>query len=157
MDDIIVKKTRRKGRGIFANRNFKKGEKILDMKGKILARKKLKKLGRYASVHHLPLNEKICIGPSHGLDDLINHSCNPNAGIKIHGRRAFLMTIRNIKRGEEITCDYSTITDNDWKMKCSCGCKNCRKTIKKFQTLPKKLQKKYIRLGIVARYIYEKE
>ena len=156
MKSLTVKKTKYRGRGIFANRNFKKGEKILDIKGKIITLEQLKKLGKYALAHHLQLNENICIGPSKDLDDLINHSCDPNAGIKIRGKKAILISIRNIKRGEEITCDYSTITDDDWKMRCKCGCENCRKTIKKFQTLPKKLQQKYIKLGVVAKYIYEK-
>ena len=156
MDDIIIKKTRRKGRGIFANRNFKKGEKIIDIKGKMLNYKQLKKLGRYALVHYLAINENIFIGPSHDLDDYINHSCNPNAGIKIKGRKAFLISIKNIKNGEEITCDYSTIIENNWKMSCMCGEKNCRKIIRNFEHLPRKTQKKYIKLGIVSDFIVKK-
>lgn len=103
------------------------------------------------------MNENTFVGPSGGLDDLINHSCSPNSGIKIHGKKAILIAIRNIKKNEEITCDYSTITNDNWKMKCRCESKNCRKVIKKFKTLPKRLQNKYIKLGIVGNYILKEK
>ena len=50
----------------------------------------------------------------------------------------------NIKKGEEITIDYS-ITEDDpyWKMKCGCSNKDCRKTIRSIRFLPEKNFKKY--------------
>jgi hypothetical protein len=70
----------------------------------------------------------------------LNHSCNPNCGII--GKD--IVSIRNIKKGEEITIDYST-TNNDfkWKMNCKCNQKNCRKKIESVQFLSKKLFNKY--------------
>jgi len=85
---------------------------------------------------------------------LVNHSCNLNAGIK---NNVILFAIKNIKKGEEIKFDYSTTVDeDDWTMKCECHQKNCRKIIKDFKYLPKNTQKKYLKLGIVQRFIAKK-
>lgn len=63
---------------------------------------------------------------------------------------------KNFKAGEEITWDYSTTMDEDkWEMDCVCQSKNCRKRIKDFKYLPKEIQQKYIKLGIVPDYILE--
>lgn len=44
-----------------------------------------------------------------------------------------MVATENIKRGHEITFDYS-INEEDplWKMSCDCGERNCRKTIKAY-------------------------
>ena len=94
------------------------------------------------------------MGPSGGLNDFLNHLCNPNSGLKIEGKRVTLIAIKNIKKGKEIKWDYSTTMDeDDWELDCKCGSKNCRKRIKDFKYLPKKLRQKYIKLRIVPEYI----
>lgn len=69
-----------------------------------------------------------------------NHSCDPNAGIV---RDVFLAAMRNIKKDEEITFDYSVITADNWKLECKCGSASCRKVIGNYIDLPKELKKKY--------------
>ncbi len=94
------------------------------------------------------------VGPSRDLDDFVNHSCNPNSGIKVTNRKVILIAIKNIQEGQEITFDYSTTMDeDDWEMDCNCGSQYCRKKIKDFKHLSKKIQEKYIRLGIVPKFI----
>jgi hypothetical protein len=75
----------------------------------------------------------------------INHSCNPNSYTKtIKGvRKVFAM--ENIKKGEEITYDYSINGYNDGTFQCNCGSENCRKRYQgNFFKLPKKIQLKYL-------------
>ena len=71
----------------------------------------------------------------------LNHSCEPNVGVR--GR--FLLTaLRDIRADEEITIDYSIIEpDPRWFMKCGCGKKNCRKVVRAIELLPQKLFNKY--------------
>ena len=89
----------------------------------------------------LQLDKDKWINPKRGFSRFINHSCDPNSGIR--GRQN-VVAMKNIKKGEEVTIDYS-ITDDDpkWKMECRCGTKRCRKTIRSIQFLPKELIKKY--------------
>ncbi len=89
-----------------------------------------------------------------GNGDYLNHSCNPNAGLVIKGTNVNLKAIKNIKRGDEVTFDYSTtMNEDEYELKCHCGSTNCRKIIRDFKYLPITLQKKYVKIGIVPLYI----
>ncbi len=46
MKDIIIKKSKIEGLGVFANRNFKKGETVLKWHPKKLSKKDIKKLSK---------------------------------------------------------------------------------------------------------------
>lgn len=81
-----------------------------------------------------------------------NHSCSPNAYVR---GKSELVAIRDIKKEEEITYDYSTtMNDNEekivnagrklWTCKCNCGSKNCRGIIDQFKTLPTAVRKFYV-------------
>jgi len=87
----------------------------------------------------------------------INHSCQPNAGIK---GRVTVVALKNILKGEEIKLDYS-ITEEDllWQLEypCNCGTKDCRKIIRSIQGLPEKTFKKYLPfVPTYFRKVYEK-
>jgi hypothetical protein len=70
----------------------------------------------------------------------INHSCEPNCVVS--GRS--IVTERSIEAGEELTFDYSTDIDwPDFRMVCRCGSSKCRKVIRAYRFLPKKLKLKY--------------
>ena len=72
----------------------------------------------------------------------MNHSCNPNTGIK--GKVRFY-AIKNIYKDEEITFDYSTSeVDIYWSMRCKCGANNCRGIIRSIQFLPETTFKRYL-------------
>ena len=57
---------------------------------------------------------------------LINHSCNPNSRYDGKGLKIWITALKNIKKGEEFTCDYGFGFDSDYKQfPCKCGEKNC--------------------------------
>lgn len=82
----------------------------------------------------------------------INHSCNPNAGIR---NNSDLYAIREINADEEITYDYSTTsgTDDKWTMKCGCKSEICRKVIGSVLTIPDAVIAKYICLNALPEFI----
>lgn len=61
----------------------------------------------------------------------VNHSCDPNVYAKILGKRVFFVSLRPIKKGEELTVDYrfDWPEDGSKPVKCLCGAKRCRGTI----------------------------
>jgi len=62
------------------------------------------------------------------LDDMINHSCEPNSGFT--DGTPVLYALRNIAEGEEITWDYSTsLSEPGWTLDCCCGATNCRSVV----------------------------
>lgn len=107
-----------------------------------MKRKELPELVTPEDDRYIQVGKDKYLGPSGDYDDFFNHSCNPNSGIKIKGNRVILIAIKNIKKGKEITWDYSTTMDEDeWEMCCMCKIKNCRKIIRDFKYLPKKSNK----------------
>lgn len=155
MADLILRQSRL-GRAVFADRNYKILEEIIEFRGELFSDEQLPIPYNKVEDHYVQIGKNLYMGPSGGLDDFFNHSCNPNSGLKIENNKFTLIAIRNIKKGEEIMWDYSTTMDEDnWEMNCRCKSKNCRKRIRDFKYLPKEIQQKYIRLGIVPNYILE--
>lgn len=82
----------------------------------------------------------------------INHSCQPNTGIR--GKND-LYALEDIKAGDEITFDYSTTVgrNNDWNMICHCGNLRCRKIIRNFLSIPKQQFDYYSKLKVLPDFI----
>ena len=55
----------------------------------------------------------------------MNHSCNAN----IKNIEGYDTAIKDIKEGEEITCNYLDETIPFITMNCNCGSKDCRKVL----------------------------
>lgn len=85
----------------------------------------------------------------------MNHSCEPNAGIRKINNQLFLFAATAIPTRKEIVIDYSTILADDdiWTMRCNCGHGTCRKKIRRFGSLPAELKQRYLRDGLVPKYI----
>ena len=142
--------------GVFANKPFRRLQEIIQFKGKLFTREQLPKPYDKVEDHYVQIGKNLYMGPSGQLDDLFNHSCNPNSGLRISNQKVVLIAIKDILRKEEITWDYSTTMDEDnWELDCTCKSENCRKRIRDFKYLSKELQQKYISLKIVPRYILE--
>ena len=153
MDDFIIKKTRKKGLGVFALKSIKKGEHIFHSD--------LTRLKRY-TVKEIEEDPKLNGDHSdyvgHGkyvVDDstfsYMNHSCDPNCYVKMKTIQiSDVYALRDVKKGEELTHD-NTATAVDqfagkgfWKLKCFCESKNCRKEYHgDFFKMPKSWQKRY--------------
>ena len=144
------------GTGIFTTVDIPKDTIIFEFKGEIVKDKDLPKDADMN--YYLQIGKDTHLGPSGGVDDFFNHSCNPNAGVMIIGHRALLIAIQLIKANTEITFDYSTTdtsTSEEWAMKCKCGDYNCRKTISGYSSLDTDTQKKYEAMKIVPKYLKE--
>ena len=55
----------------------------------------------------------------------VKHSCRPNLGV-LHGPTCELVVVRNLKRGDILTLDYSTTRCDFPAFDCKCGAVNCR-------------------------------
>ena len=141
MSNLIIKKSKIQGNGVFSQKIFKKGEKVFKFSDKIIKIKH--QPGCNCSICHrcIQVGKSIWLYPKRGSYGWnINHSCNPNCGIK--GKS--IVAMKKIKSNEEITIDYSTSTcDAGWKLNCGCKSKNCRKIIRSIQFLQKSLGRKY--------------
>ncbi|MBD3362074.1 SET domain-containing protein-lysine N-methyltransferase [Candidatus Woesearchaeota archaeon] len=57
----------------------------------------------------------------------VNHSCNANTILDLTGKQPKLVAKRNIKAGEEITCNYNLTEKGGNKVKCTCKKEKCKK------------------------------
>jgi len=141
MDKFLLIKSKIQGKGIFATRNYEKGDFVVKLTGEKIKWKYNEKTDRDHCANWTGIGRDLWIDPDFPLSR-INHSCNPNLGIK--GKIMFY-AIRDIKAGEELTFDYSTSEKEiDWVMGCYCGSKNCRKIITSIQFLPQKVYYGYL-------------
>jgi SET domain-containing protein len=98
------------------------------------------------------------MGPSGRIDDLVNHSCAPNAGLRFTDQGVFLVAIRDIAPGEEICWDYSTtLAESNWHMICQCKTADCRRVIGNFSTLTPERQEWFRSRNLVAPYLRRKD
>lgn len=137
------------GRGVFAGKSFQPGERILGFWGPHVDHlDPIHCTPKAGNLLQIGLNRYIYPRPR-GL--FVNHSCNPNAGLR---GTVTLVALRPISVGEEIRFDYSTTMDDQlWTMDCSCGEASCRSLIGDFRDLPEELRLRYIDMGIVPRFI----
>ena len=140
---IIVRNSRVHGRGVYAGRDFRKGERIIEYKGEVIS---------WREADRRPPSDPD--DPGHtfffSLDDgkhvidanvngnaarWINHSCAPNCETEEDEGRVYIEARRNIKAGEELFYDYGLVTDEritptlKKQYRCLCGSRDCRGTM----------------------------
>jgi hypothetical protein len=124
------------GWGVFARAPIRRGELIVTFTGPLWHVTEVD-----WSDYHLQVAEDYYLGPSGDVDDLINHSCEANAGFR---RGLSLVARRDIAPGEEITMDYGAVIDEEGfgGFSCACGAATCRGAVRSFRDLPAAEQRK---------------
>lgn len=117
--DIVVKKSEINKKGVFAARDFKKGEVVLKWNPKILEKSETEKIKENQKhyLYKVGKNKYYLMQPP---EKFVNHSCEANTQVK----NSCDVAVRNIKKGEEITSDYGK--GGSVSFECKCGGKNCR-------------------------------
>jgi len=137
------------GKGVFTEVDIPSQSPILEISGDLFT-------GWADNVDYLQINNKNYKKLSGGIEDHIRHNCDPNCYVYAVGNRAIIYSLYVIKKGSEITFDYSTTSTerlDQWQMECKCNSYKCRKLISGFGTLSKELQEEYRKKGIVPLYI----
>ncbi len=80
-----------------------------------------------------------------GEATFLNHSCEPNLGVKNNKKGAYdFFALRNISEGEEVCFDYETTEFISIAVKeCLCQSHSCRKWIKGFSDHPQFILDRY--------------
>ena len=110
---------------------IKKGDKIIEYKGKKITQKQADKNIKYGyNVTYLfELNKKYLLDGDFKFNTarLINHSCDPNCEVlDTYKSSIWITAMRDIKKGEELSYDYGFSFDCNYKDHiCKCKSKNC--------------------------------
>lgn len=119
------------GTGAFAVTAIPARRKLGNMAGEIISRREARRRVKAQPAGALLMvefdHEPIALDASIQRNELsyINHSCNPNTYMRRAYRKVEFYSLRPIKKGEELTCDYGE-THHDGKLPCGCGASNCR-------------------------------
>ncbi len=128
---LAVGKSKIDGKGCFATQFFPKGRKIAEYAGELISEREVERRIRTRRKH------RICaIGHGRHLDGArggngthyMNHSCRPNAYMRLTRGHLLFMALRDIRPGEEITCDYVSTHHPD-TYRCRCKAPGCRGTL----------------------------
>jgi len=121
----------RKGLGLYATKDIKEGTRIIDYIGKIITKKQTEESEKFDNakpIYLFNLNKKYDMDGDvfKNTARLINHSCSNNCDYNGTGLKLWVMAIKDIQKGEELTADYGFGYDQDYKQfPCKCGTKNC--------------------------------
>jgi SET domain-containing protein len=130
------------GRGVFATRPIRKGERIIEYTGARVSWEKAQRLPPKDpnNPHHTAffgLEDGNVINPALGGNEAqwINHSCDPNCETREENGRVFVFASRDLKRGSELFFDYQLEPAGrrtktlEVLFKCYCDTPKCRGTM----------------------------
>ena len=140
-----LRETSKKGEGVFATKLFKVGDIV--MVGVI------KEVLNGNHSHASQVNENEYVFHA-GLISKVNHSCDPNCGIRVNETGAHdFVAIRDIIVNEEVTFDYAmrNYGVDYFPKQCICGSERCRGRITGWKDLPDEWKNEYE--GFVAPYL----
>jgi SET domain-containing protein len=124
---VHVAASRIDGQGAFAAEPIPARRKIGEIRGESIsvreARRRAKGVDRIMIVE---LSETRAIDASQSTDPLrfTNHSCRPNAVLRIRQGRVEFYAMRDVAIGEELTVNYGE-THHEARLRCRCGAPGC--------------------------------
>ena len=116
------------GWGVYATKAISKNTRIIDYAGEKISNKvSLAREIRYLKRGHIwcfQLTRRTVVDAAVGgnIARFVNHSCRPNCYIEIKDGVIWIRAAKTIRKGQELTYDYST--DGDGLIMCHCrpGC-----------------------------------
>ena len=135
------------GRGLFVIKKINKNEVVVDYifgLGKFVTTEEDSEIYDKGLDHMIQVDDDLFFAATKESEsedaDLFNHSCNPNCGIR---DRLKIISMLDIKVGEELTLDYAMMESSKYSFKCNCGALNCRQIVTGDDWKIPKLQQKY--------------
>jgi len=124
---VDVQPSRIDGQGAFAAEAIPGRRKIGEIRGEPISVREGRRRARGLSrIMIVEVSEKRAVDASASTDPLrfTNHSCAPNAVLRIRQGRVELYAMRAIAPGEELTVDYGD-SHHEGRLACRCGAPRC--------------------------------
>lgn len=145
-------------KGVFAKTKIKKGEIICDFtdsRGRFYSARARERFAAKWEDYDIQVGDNLFFGATRDSEveecDYLNHSCDPNCGIKGSLK---IVAMRDIKKGEELTFDYAMSESHRFRIKCNCNKVSCRKVVTGNDWRKKELRKRYD--GYFSEYLQRK-
>jgi len=133
---IEVRESKIHNKGVFAARDIPKGTRIIEYVGEIITKAEAEKRvtettenanEENGAVYIFELNRKHDIDGNvdYNTARFINHSCDPNCETKNISKHIWIIAIKDIKKGEELSYNYGYDIECYDEHPCKCGSENC--------------------------------
>jgi SET domain-containing protein len=128
---LVRGRSRIQGFGVFAGEPIKKNKRIIDYAGELIPNDEEcdAREARYLAegcIWVFRVNRRWSRDAAVGgnIARFINHSCTPNCWWEVVDKTIWIRAARDIRRGEELTYDYSIIGERTIPCRCRPGCPN---------------------------------
>jgi SET domain-containing protein len=121
---VHVGPSRIAGQGLFAVQDIKKGTRIIQYLGARIPKEESVERLAQGNTYIFSFNERYDIDGKtlKNKARYINHSCDPNCEAVVTKRTIWIVALRDIQAGEELSYNYG-LTARQYR--CRCGSKNC--------------------------------
>jgi uncharacterized protein len=126
-DWIDFKESPIHGMGGFAKTNVPKGTRIIEYAGQKITKSESVRRCSENNWCIFALDEQFDLDGAVGWNParFINHSCSPNCEAEFIDGHIWIIAIRDIKNGEELTFNYGYDFESYKEHPCHCGAPNC--------------------------------
>ncbi len=129
-DALVIRSSSIHAAGCYTTRPIKKGTRICEYDGPRFSKKEADE--RYADrwvTYLFSCGEDGTVIDGFGTAMFINHCCEPNCETEEMDNRIYVLAVRDIAAGEELTYEYNLHDSDDDEADCYCGTAKCRGTM----------------------------
>lgn len=127
---LIIRSSAIHAAGCYTTAPIRKGARVVEYTGPRISKEEAdEKYQDSPTTYLFGVGDGSRVIDGHGAAMFINHSCDPNCETEEIDGRVWIMAIRNIRPGEELTYDYYLYDGDDDEAACNCGAQNCRKSM----------------------------
>jgi len=135
---VVLARSKIAGLGLYATRDLEKGQMVIEYIGEVIRsdltdvrEKKYEAQNRGIYMFRLDDDRVLDATMSGGMARYINHSCGPNCVTETvdvdRDLHIIIFANERILRGDELCYDYKFDFEDENKIPCMCGAKNCCK------------------------------
>lgn len=150
---LRIKQSGIHGSGCYSLAPIPEGAYVVQYTGPVLSKEQADEL-----YSERPDTYLFCLGEGEYVIDgenvaaFINHSCDPNCETDEIDGKVWVIALRDIAPGEELTYDYNLYDgDDDDEAPCSCGAKDCRKTMYGEEEMERRAKAKVVAVSSLTR------
>jgi uncharacterized protein len=127
---LIIRSSSIHAAGCYTTSPIPKGSLVIEYTGPRITKELADKLYENSPTTYLfGVGDGSTVIDGHGTAMFINHSCDPNCEAEEREGRVWIVALRKIPPGEELTYDYNLYDGDQDDARCNCGARSCRRTM----------------------------
>ncbi len=127
---LLIRSSKIHAAGCYTTSPIRKGAQVVEYTGPRIGKREADARYRNSPTTYLfGVGDGSMVIDGHGTAMFINHSCDPNCETDERRGRIWIVALRDIAPGEELTYDYNLYDGDEDEARCFCGAACCRGTM----------------------------